>query len=145
MFMVMTDAQKYLVLREREKGKGGLITHCMVGWSRNMNYLGEMMLYASFGVVCQMWTIWFVYAYMWGFVFVVRMQMKEYSLSKKEGWTEYKNKTWLLLPKICNCSYFSCTVYGLLGFLSYYCYNHGGIEKSFKAVFLGSFANNADL
>ena len=54
MFMVLTDGQKYLVLRERAQGKGGLITHCMVGWSRNMNYLGEMMLYASFGVLCQM-------------------------------------------------------------------------------------------
>ena len=52
-FMVMTDAQKYLVLRERPKGKGGLITHCMVGWSRNMNYLGEIMLYASFGILSQ--------------------------------------------------------------------------------------------
>ena len=60
MFMVMTDAQKYLVLREREKGKGGLITHSMVGWSRNMNYLGEMMLYASFGVLNQMWEIWYI-------------------------------------------------------------------------------------
>ena len=47
-FMVLTDAQKYLVLRERR----GLITHCMMGWSRNMNYVGEMMLYASFAVLC---------------------------------------------------------------------------------------------
>ena len=47
-FMVLTDAQKYLVLRERK----GLITHGMTGWSRNMNYLGEMMLYSSFAVLC---------------------------------------------------------------------------------------------
>ena len=47
-----------------------------------MNYLGEMMLYASYGVLNQMWEIWYVYAYMWGIVFVVRMNMKEYSLSK---------------------------------------------------------------
>ena len=46
--MVLTDAQKYLVLRERR----GLITHCMTGWSRNMNYVGEMMLYSSFAVLC---------------------------------------------------------------------------------------------
>jgi len=46
--MVLTDAQKHLVLRERK----GLITHCMTGWSRNMNFLGEMMLYSSFGVLC---------------------------------------------------------------------------------------------
>ena len=47
MLMMLTDAQKYLVLREKK----GLITHCMQGWSRNMNYLGEIMLYASFGVL----------------------------------------------------------------------------------------------
>jgi len=45
MLMMLTDVQKYLVLRE----KRGLITHCMHAWSRNMNYVGEMMLYASFG------------------------------------------------------------------------------------------------
>ena len=46
--MVVTDVQKYLVLKERK----GLITHGMHGWSRNLNYIGEMMVYASFGVMC---------------------------------------------------------------------------------------------
>ena len=46
-FVMLTDAQKYLVLRERK----GLITHSMMGWSRNMNYAGEIMLYAAFGVL----------------------------------------------------------------------------------------------
>ena len=128
MFMVMTDAQKYLVLREREKGKGGLITHSMVGWSRNMNYLGEMMLYASFGVLNQMWEIWYIYAYMWGFVFTLRMLMKEYNLSKKAGWCEYKKRTWLVLPKIYHSSILSFAVYGFVISASYYCYNNGGIE-----------------
>lgn len=84
-FMMLTDAQKYLVLRE----KRGLITHCMMGWSRNLNYLGEMMLYGSFGVMCQRWEVWFIYSYMWGVVFMLRMVVKEYSLSKKAGWKEY--------------------------------------------------------
>ena len=48
-FVMLTDAQKYLVLRERR----GLITHSMMGWSRNMNYFGEVMLYAAFGVLVQ--------------------------------------------------------------------------------------------
>ena len=47
-FMLLTDGQKNLVLAERK----GLITHCMNGWSRNMNYVGEMMLYSSFAVMC---------------------------------------------------------------------------------------------
>lgn len=48
MLTMLTDVQKYLVLKERR----GLITHGMMGWSRNLNYLGEIMLYASFGVMC---------------------------------------------------------------------------------------------
>jgi steroid 5-alpha reductase family enzyme len=145
MFMVLTDGQKYLVLRERAKGQGGLITHCMVGWSRNMNYLGEMMLYASFAVLNQMWTIWYVYAYMWGIVFVVRMQMKEYSLSKKEGWTEYKNRTWLVIPKIYNSTLLSFLIYGTFLLVSYYCYTHGGIELGFKSAFSAVKAVTSDL
>ena len=63
--MLLTDAQKCLVLRERR----GLITHCMHGWSRNMNYLGEIMIYASFATVCQRWEVWAWYGVIWGFVF----------------------------------------------------------------------------
>ena len=107
----------------------------MVGWSRNMNYLGEMMLYASFGVLNQMWEIWYVYAYMWGIVFVVRMNMKEYSLSKKEGWTEYKNRTWLVIPKIYNSTLLSLVIYGAFLLVNFYCYTHGGIELGFKSAF----------
>jgi len=144
-FMVVTDAQKYLVLRERPKGKGGLITHSMCGWSRNMNYLGEMMLYSSFGILCQMPHIWYVFAYMWGGVFLLRMKMKDYSLSKKEGWNEYKARTWLVLPKIYNCTYLSLAVYGFVFGSAYYCYTHGGIEKGFKSVFKPGSLPSSDL
>lgn len=49
--MLLTDAQKYLVLRERR----GLITHAMMGWSRNMNYCGEIVLYSAFGILVGKW------------------------------------------------------------------------------------------
>ena len=45
--MLVTDCQKFLVLKERK----GLITHGCNGWSRNLNFLGEMMLYSSFAVL----------------------------------------------------------------------------------------------
>ena len=115
--MVLTDAQRFIVLKERR----GLITHCMAGWSRNLNYLGEIMLYASFGIMCQRWEVWFIYSYMWGIVFVLLMQVKEYSNSRKAGWEEYKAKTWLLFPKIYNNAVISWIFYtlffvgGLLG------------------------------
>ena len=60
-----------------------MITHCMQGWSRNMNYAGEIMLYASFGILVQRWEAWFIFSYMWGIIFVLRMLLKDYSLSKK--------------------------------------------------------------
>ena len=129
-FMVLTDAQKYLVLRERP----GLITHCMTGWSRNMNYVGEMMLYASFGVLCQRTEVWLIYAYVWGCIFSLRMLVKEYSLSKKPEWPAYKAKTWFLLPKLYGSAILSIIVYSVAFGLFYYAYTNNGIEATVKSL-----------
>lgn len=129
-FMVLTDAQKYLILMH----KRGLITQCMCGWSRNMNYLGEMMLYGSFGVLCQRWEVWAIYSYMWGVVFMLRMVCKEYSLSKKEGWPEYYKRTWSILPKLWNCAHLSYIVYSIFFGSIYFMYTHGGIEATVKLI-----------
>jgi hypothetical protein len=51
-----------------------------------MNYVGEIMLYAAIGLLVQRWETWLIYSYMWGVVFVIRMLVKDYSLSRKEGW-----------------------------------------------------------
>ena len=85
----------------------------MHGWSRNMNYVGEIMLYASFGIIVQRWEVWAVYSYMWGIIFMIRMSIKDHSLSKKQGWQEYQDKTWMLLPKLCNSALWSCTIYSV--------------------------------
>ena len=125
---MLTDVQKYLVLKERR----GLIAHGMNGWSRNLNYLGEMMLYASFGVMCQRWEVWAIYGYMWSIIFLLRMLIKEYSLSKKAGWKEYKARTWFILPKLYNSNALSYFVYATFIAGSYLTYNNGGIEKTVK-------------
>ena len=54
-----------------------------------MNYVGEMMLYSSFAVLCQRTEVWWIYAYVWGFIFQLRMNLKEYSLIKKVDWYVY--------------------------------------------------------
>ena len=126
--MVLTDAQKYLVLRERR----GLITHCMMGWSRNMNYVGEMMLYASFAVLCQRVEVWYIYLYVWGLIFTLRMMTKDYSLSKKPEWPEYQAKTWLYLPKLYSSTVLSLIVYTLFFGACYWTYSHDGIEATVK-------------
>ena len=130
-FMVLTDAQKYLVLREKK----GLITHGMTGWSRNMNYLGEMMLYASFAVLCQRNEPWYIYAYVWISIFSLRMGVKEYSLSKKPDWPAYKAKTWFLFPKLYNSTVFSLVFYTIFVGSGYYMYTHGGIEATAKSLY----------
>ena len=128
--MVVTDVQKYLVLKERK----GLITHGMHGWSRNLNYVGEMMVYASFGVMCQRWEVWFIYSYMFGIIFPLRMMIKEYSLSRKVGWEEYKEKTWFLIPKLYNNATISYVVYSFFILTSLFTYYNGGIEKTARMI-----------
>ena len=128
MLTMLTDAQKYIVLRERK----GLITHGMMGWSRNLNYLGEIMLYSSFAVMCQRWEVWALYCYLWGTLFVLRMTIKEWSNSKKKGWQRYKQQTWVLLPKMSHNGILSFTIYTLVMIGSVIAYQRGGIEKFFK-------------
>lgn len=72
----------------------------MMGWSRNINYLGEIMLYGAFGILVNRWETFIVYSYMWGIVFVLKMVAKDYSLSMKSGWTKYYDQTWFLFPKL---------------------------------------------
>lgn len=82
MCMMVSDAQKYFVLRERR----GLISHGMNKYTRNPNYLGEIMLYGAFAILLNRWEPWLVLSYMWGFIFMYRMTCKDYFLSKKQGW-----------------------------------------------------------
>lgn len=131
MLVMLTDAQKFLVLKERK----GLITHCMMGWSRNMNYVGEILLYAAIGLLVQRWETWMIFSYMWGVVFVIRMLVKDYSLSKKEGWPEYYHKTWFLVPKLNNSALFSAIVYSL-ALAAGYVFVTNGFERTLKQLFL---------
>jgi hypothetical protein len=60
------------------------------------------------------------------------MAAKDYSLSKKDGWEEYRKRTWLLLPKLLNSDFVSYLVYLTAGLVSYFIFNNGGIEATFK-------------
>ena len=100
-----------------------------------MNYVGEMMLYSSFAVLCQRNEPWFIYAYVWGTIFILRMSVKEYSLSKKPDWPEYKAKTWFFLPKICSSTPIALVFYTVTFGSFYYAYTHGGIEATAKSIY----------
>ena len=92
--MIAADAQKYFTLKARP----GLITDGMFRWVRHPNYLGEILIYASFALMVWHWLPWLVLAWVWLGVFAPNMAMKEASLSRHPGWKEYRARTWWLVP-----------------------------------------------
>ena len=69
-----------------------------------------------------------MYAIVWLLVFPSRMLAKEYSLSKKQGWESYKQKTWFLLPKLFGSDVLSYVFYACLFMTVYFVYTNGGVE-----------------
>lgn len=94
--MMGSDAQKFFVL----KAKRGLITDGFFARMRHPNYLGEMMLYASFAIVAGHWAPWLVLAWVWLAVFVPNMLAKEASMSRYPEWAAYRARTGMLLPSL---------------------------------------------
>lgn len=92
--MVGADAQKYFVLRARR----GLIVDGFFARTRNPNYLGEMMIYASFAVVAGHWLPWLVLAWVWLGVFLPNMLRKDASMARYPGWAAYCAASSMLLP-----------------------------------------------
>ncbi|MGD9264763.1 MAG: DUF1295 domain-containing protein [Lysobacterales bacterium] len=94
--MLAADAQKYFTLRH----KPGLITGGMFRYVRHPNYLGEMMIYASFALMVWHWLPVLVLAWVWIGLFAVNMIYKEASLSRYPGWSEYRERSYWLVPKV---------------------------------------------
>lgn len=93
--MVGADAQKFFVLRARR----GLIVDGFFARTRNPNYLGEMMIYASFAIVAGHWLPWLVLVWVWLGVFLPNMLRKDASMARYPEWAAYRARTWLLLPR----------------------------------------------
>jgi protein-S-isoprenylcysteine O-methyltransferase Ste14 len=92
--MMTSDCQKRFTLRYR----AGLIAEGMFKRIRHPNYLGEMMVYASFALLVRHWIPWVVLAYWWTCVFLVNMLIIEASLSRYPEWAEYRRRTSMLIP-----------------------------------------------
>ena len=91
--MIAADSHKYYTLHVQR----GLITDGMHRYVRHPNYLGEMLIYASFALMVWHWLPVLVLAWVWIGLFAVNMIVKEASLSRYPGWEEYrKNSKWLL-------------------------------------------------
>ncbi len=94
--MLSADCQKYFTLRVRR----GLIDDGMFRYTRNPNYLGEMMVYGSYALLVAHWIPWAVLAWVWIGIFLPNMLNKDASLSRYPGWAGYKARSGLLLPRI---------------------------------------------
>jgi hypothetical protein len=58
------------------------------------------------------------------------MWQKERLFRKKEGWAQYKEQSWILIPKINGRLIDSLIVYGVAISGSLWAYNNGGIKLS---------------
>lgn len=92
--MVAADLQKNLTLRSRK----GLITTGVFAYTRNPNYLGEVLIYGSYAALASHWLGWVVVGWCWLGVFLPRMLLKDASISRYPGWDAYKARSGLLIP-----------------------------------------------
>ncbi|HET9910825.1 MAG TPA: DUF1295 domain-containing protein [Anaerolineales bacterium] len=92
----VSDAQKHYTLQLRK----GLITEGLFRRTRNPNYLGEILIYAAYAMMSMHWLPYVILGG-WVFGFFLRnMLSKDKSLSRYEEFTNYKNKSGLLFPKL---------------------------------------------
>ena len=92
----VSDAQKYYTLQLKQ----GLIDNGLFTSTRNPNYLGEILIYSGFGILSMHWVPFAILAvWIFGF-FVPNMIRKDRSLSRYDGFKEYKQRSGLLFPRL---------------------------------------------
>lgn len=91
------DAQKHFVLAHQRPRQ--LITTGLFAATRNPNYLGEILIYASFNLLAQHWLPWVACAWVWGAIFLPNMLAKDRSMSRYPEHAAWRARTGLLLPK----------------------------------------------
>ena len=92
--MIAADAQKYYTLKYHK----GLIVDGIHKYIRHPNYLGEIMIYGSFGLLTWHWGAAVILLTVWLLVFLPNMAAKEKSLSRYPEWQAYKKSSGWLLP-----------------------------------------------
>ena len=90
-----SDSQKYFTLKLKKE----LITEGFFKYSRNTNYLGEILIYLSFAILSMNIIPFIILLIFFIIVFYPRMIKKDKSLEKYEGFDEYKANSGLILPK----------------------------------------------
>ena len=61
------------------------------------------MIYGSFALTTGYWTSYAIVLFVWSTLFATNIYLKDQlSYKKKSGWEEYRNKSYILLPKFLN-------------------------------------------
>ena len=100
--------------------------------TRNPNYLGEVLIYASFAMATGNYIAYACFGAVWCTLFVINMLAKEHSNSKKEGWAEYKKKTNLFLPRLASNTLVDKAIWSFIFIFIVYDYNVGSIFANIK-------------
>lgn len=100
----------------------------MLEKNRNPNFLGEMMLYSSFAFLVDSSYAFAVLFTIWSTIFVSRVVLKEISNSKKDGWKQYKESSYLFLYKFFKNDLINIAIYGFFVCFLLFLYQNGGVE-----------------
>lgn len=92
--MTAADLQKTFTLRLKK----GLISNGLFAYTRNPNYLGEIMIYATYAILAASFYGWAFVLVQWCLLFLPRMLVKDASISRHAGWAEYQERSGLLIP-----------------------------------------------
>lgn len=92
------DGQKHWVLAHRRPR--ALIADGFFAATRNPNYLGEILIYASFCLLAQHWLPWAACLLVWLGVFLPNMLRKERSMARYPEHAAWVARTGLLLPSV---------------------------------------------
>ena len=101
--MMASDTQKFFVIKEywklnQDRDKKILIRDGWFKKSRNINYLGEMMIYLSYAILGDSHIPYFILAYIWLLLFIPNMLYKDSKMFKKPGGHNYYMTSNLLYP-----------------------------------------------
>lgn len=92
-----SDMQKYIELKYNP---GHLITDGLLAYSRNINYLGELLIYGSFALLARSWIPFAVIGAYLTIVWGPNIRRKEKSLSRYPEFEDYKKRVKLFIPYI---------------------------------------------
>lgn len=135
--MCGADIQKHIHLSKKKE----LITTGFFQRTRNPNYLGEMLIYFGFAILSRNWWSYILIFATWSTLFTMGMLYKEYSFMRKQGWEDYKNQSFLLLPKVSTVYWRNHVFYMSLLSVILAIYFNGGVLNYKSGSKVGTFFN----